>query len=66
MNRSLLLGLALGSAVTAAVFLALSPSAGPVAAAPEPSTVAPTRVYENTLTPIRSRCWPTSPSTSNR
>lgn len=50
MNRSLLLGLALGSAGTAAVFLALSPPAAPVAAAPEPS--AATRVYSNTLTPI--------------
>lgn len=52
MNRSLLLGLALGSAGTSAVLLALSPSVAPVAAAPEPPTAAPTRVYENTLTPI--------------
>lgn len=52
MNRSLLLGLALGSAGTAATFLALSPSAAPVSAAPEPATAAPTRVYENVLTPI--------------
>ncbi|HVK19568.1 MAG TPA: isochorismatase family protein [Fimbriiglobus sp.] len=48
MNRSLLLGLALGSAVTIAAFLALS---SPAAPAPEPPAV-PTRVYENTLTPI--------------
>jgi hypothetical protein len=51
-NRSLLLGLALGSVGTAAVFLALSPSPAPAAAAPEPPTAAPNRVYENTLTPI--------------
>jgi nicotinamidase-related amidase len=47
-NRSLLLGLALGSAGTAAGFLAVQPPPAP-AAAPEPS---PTRAYENTLTPI--------------
>src|SRR5262245_5559222 len=52
MNRSLLLGLALGSAGTAGVFLALSPPAAPVAAAPEPPAATPTRVYENTLAPI--------------
>lgn len=49
MSRSLLLGLALGSAGTAAAFLALDGKPAPAAAAPEP---APTRVYDNTLTPI--------------
>jgi hypothetical protein len=48
-NRSLFLGLALGSAGTAAAFATLRESPAPAAAAPEPP---PGRVYENTLTPI--------------
>ena len=49
MNRSLLLGFALGAAGTAAALLALDSQPAPAAAAPEP---VPTRVYDNTLTPI--------------
>ncbi len=52
MNRSLLLGLALGAAGTAAVFLALPSPTAPVAAAPEAPAAAADRVYANTLTPI--------------
>jgi hypothetical protein len=50
MNRSLLLGLALGSAGTAAAWLALQPAAAKPTT--PPVAVAPTRVYDNTLTPI--------------
>jgi hypothetical protein len=50
MNRSLLLGLALGSAGTAAAWLALQPAAAKPAT--PPAATAPARVYDNTLTPI--------------
>jgi hypothetical protein len=56
MNRSLLLGFVLGSAVTATIFTLRGPaSLGPAVAAAEadrPSKAAVTRVYDNTLTPI--------------
>ena len=50
-NRSLVLGFALGSLATAAVFPRGLPDA-PALGAQEPLAAPATRVYENTLTPI--------------
>src|SRR5438552_5196936 len=52
MNRSLVLGFVLGCAATAAVTWPRGGSPGYAASAP-PQAAAETRVYENTLTPVR-------------
>ena len=56
MNRSLVVGFALGSLATFVAVSGYSPSAHPASAAPEtqsPDPKAETRTYENTLTPVK-------------
>lgn len=54
MNRSLLAGIAIGSALTAGVGYSprMSPGLPEAAAAPDAPSPAATRVYDNTLTPV--------------
>jgi Isochorismatase family len=54
MNRSLLIGFALGSVMTGAAFMAARCSFTESDAAPEAAKASPMRVYDNTLTPIAS------------